>query len=67
MNMRHFIPELMESVEIEWEQDEEIDRHDHEVHYIAYGEDELGRKYEATWIQIDGDNGPIEIEDIVMI
>ncbi len=60
----HYIEELDADIEIEWERGDNIDTHQHEIHYQADGEDDRGRKYEATWIQVGGDNGETEIDDI---
>ena len=47
---------------IEWEQGDEYDSFDHEIHYQACGTSEDGRKWVGTWIETDG--AMADIDDI---
>lgn len=63
----HYIEELNADIEIEWERGDVIDVHSHLIEYQAEGVDDRGRIYEATWIQISGENGETEISDVELV
>lgn len=47
-------------VTIEWERQDEIDTHDHEIHYAAIGTSKDGREWIGTWIEMDGEEQDVE-------